>query len=188
MAYIRKWQYLRFVISSRRALAIINTILVLSFLSRGIYQILSITMGVRIHFPELPLQREEDVSLLLFVLFMFWDYIPLTLIIMTVTSHSSRVLALMSIKMTAYRGIADSTSIYSDDMEHNLPFSYQGISPPYSEKSPMPSPQFGKNSHSSSSGHNNNNQLHPVSSSSPSMSTTEKEYKRSPAIPNNGKS
>lgn len=125
MAYLHKLQYVRFVISSRRGLAAVNIILVLSFLSRGLYQIVSITGGHSIQFPELPLEGETDVSLLLFAIFMFWDYIPLTLVIMTVTSHTSKVYSFVSKKLRSMSGVRE--EVTGMDSSSHLPFSYQSL-------------------------------------------------------------
>lgn len=126
LVYMRKWQFLRFYISSPGTLAAVNVTLVLSFLSRAVYQILFMCEAVRM--PKLPLENDTDMSLPLLCIFMFWDYIPLALIIMTVTSTSvsaaipSRVAALFRASRLNYRSINAESG--TADGQRNLPFSY----------------------------------------------------------------
>lgn len=126
LVYMRKWQFLRFYISSPGTLATVNTILVLSFLSRAVYQIMFMLEAVKM--PRLPLENSSDMSLLLFSVFMLWDYIPLALIIMTVTSTSvsaaipNRVAAMFKTRLN-YRSITIENGAV-DGAPPSLPFSY----------------------------------------------------------------
>eukprot|EP00903_Cladosiphon_okamuranus_P022440 g20641.t2 len=57
-----------------RALAALNCFLVAVFLSKGAYQISSVLSLW--YLPDIPLQGSEDVCLLNFCVFFFWDYVP----------------------------------------------------------------------------------------------------------------
>ena len=74
----------RYLISSPKILAAVNTILVVSFLSRGVYQL--ITLFKVFFLPDIPLQGTEDVSIWTLLFFMVWDYVPTVLLVVTVTS------------------------------------------------------------------------------------------------------
>ena len=74
----------RYLISSPKILAAVNTILVVSFLSRGVYQLITL---LKVFFlPDIPLQGTEDVSIWTLLFFMVWDYVPTVLLVVTVTS------------------------------------------------------------------------------------------------------
>ena len=74
----------RYLISSPKILAAVNTILVVSFLSRGVYQL--ITLFKVFFLPDIPLQGTDDVSIWTLLFFMVWDYVPTVLLVVTVTS------------------------------------------------------------------------------------------------------
>ena len=76
----------QFIISNQTHLGIVNIFLVLSFLSRGVYQLRALQHNYLL--PDIPLQGDDDVSLTTFICFEIWDYIPTILLLMTVTSKS----------------------------------------------------------------------------------------------------
>lgn len=83
--YMDSKQYQRYMISSRTSIAIVNGLLILSFLSRTFYQ-----FGALLdlfHLPNIPLQGNEDVHYSIVVVFIVWDYLPTLLLISTVTSR-----------------------------------------------------------------------------------------------------
>lgn len=84
--YIDKQQYNRFIISSPTSLSIVNTLLVLSFLSRSMYQF-GMMFGV-LDFPQIPLLGNNDIHFTVLLIFEAWDYIPLILMITTITAKS----------------------------------------------------------------------------------------------------
>jgi len=76
----------QFLISNQTHLGVVNVFLVLSFLSRGVYQLRALQHNYLL--PDIPLQGDDDVSLTTFICFEIWDYIPTILLLMTVTSKS----------------------------------------------------------------------------------------------------
>lgn len=79
-------QYKRYMISSRSLISVVNGILAFSFLTRGLYQLVSIFGLLRL--PNIPLQNDEDVHYIILICFALWDYIPVILVITTVTSRA----------------------------------------------------------------------------------------------------
>jgi hypothetical protein len=72
--------------SSPRMLAAVNTMLFVSFLSRGAY-----TFETMFHvylLPDIPIRADKDIPFVVFLCFLLWDYIPTTLIVVIITSRS----------------------------------------------------------------------------------------------------
>ncbi|CAM9500505.1 unnamed protein product, partial [Discosporangium mesarthrocarpum] len=86
VAKLEAWQHRRFLIYQPRALAVVNCILFAVFLSKGGYQVVSV---MRLwHLPDIPLQGDEDVCLLNFLVFLYWDYLPTLSLLLVVTGRS----------------------------------------------------------------------------------------------------
>ena len=100
-------QYQRYMITSRSLITLVNGILATSFFSRGLYQLLSmfdilklpnIPLQVKDNFENFPsypnvvffclFQNDEDVSIAIVICFAVWDYIPVILLLLTVTSRA----------------------------------------------------------------------------------------------------
>lgn len=86
IAFLNVPQYRRFFAAPQAVLNAVNTTLFISFLSRGVYQFGTV-FGMYI-LPQIPLQGDEDVSPLVFFCFELWDYVPTTLLILTVTART----------------------------------------------------------------------------------------------------
>ena len=80
-----KTQYDRFFAITPNVLNIVNTILVISFFTRGLYQFISVYS--QYSFPSIPIEGSDDVDFIIVIIFLLWDYIPTTLLIVTVTSR-----------------------------------------------------------------------------------------------------
>ncbi|KAG5190469.1 hypothetical protein JKP88DRAFT_266933 [Tribonema minus] len=85
MARLQESQHRRFLIYEPRALAILNSVLFSVFLSKGIYQLCS-TLNIW-YLPNIPLQGDEDISPLNFIVFCWWDYLPTVLLLLVVTNR-----------------------------------------------------------------------------------------------------
>ena len=86
LAYLDPRLHERYLISSPKLLAGVNAALVVSFLSRGVYQFLSI---FRVYLlPDVPLQGGQDVSVVVLLCFLVWDYLPALLLVVTITSKT----------------------------------------------------------------------------------------------------
>ena len=98
-------KYDRYMLTSRRVIAIVNGVLSFSFFSRSFYQILAMIGFYRL--PNIPiqvhafialhtshcngilfsLQGDDDVHFTILLCFTLWDYVPTVLLITTVTSR-----------------------------------------------------------------------------------------------------
>lgn len=76
----------RYLISSPDKLIWGNIFLGISFLSRGLYQIYSIFGDSLL--PAIPLEGGKDISFGILFIFLMWDYIPASLLVLTITSKS----------------------------------------------------------------------------------------------------
>jgi len=88
LLYLDKQLYDRHFITSREVLAVVNAILVLSFFSRSVYQLLALFHLYTL--PTIRLQGSADVPVIIFVVHEFWNYVPTVLLIVTITSRSIR--------------------------------------------------------------------------------------------------
>ena len=87
LSHSDKKNHEQFIISNQNHLDAVNVFLVLSFLSRGVYNLRALQHNYLL--PDIPLQGDGDVSLTTFICFEIWDYIPtILLLLMTVTSKS----------------------------------------------------------------------------------------------------
>jgi len=86
IALLEERQYSRYFTAPRQVLNAVNTTLFVSFLSRGLCQLLAL-FGLFL-LPQIPLQGDEDVSFSVFFCFELWDYLPTILLVLTVTSRS----------------------------------------------------------------------------------------------------
>jgi len=86
IALLEDRQYARFFNAPKQVLNVVNATLLVSFLSRGLYQFGTV-FGLFL-LPQIPLQGDEDVSAIVFFCFELWDYVPTVLLVLTVTSRS----------------------------------------------------------------------------------------------------
>jgi hypothetical protein len=84
LMYVDPRLHERYLISSPTLLAGVNAALVVSFLSRGLYQLLSIFRVCML--PDVPLEGQDDVSIVIVLCFLLWDYLPALLVVATITS------------------------------------------------------------------------------------------------------
>lgn len=95
----------RFMIaSSPKYLLAVNSILSLSFLSKGLYQLGAIFYDYML--PDIPLQGDADVPITILLFFELWDYVPTMLLILNLTSISvgSNSIARKAVITTSDRG------------------------------------------------------------------------------------
>ncbi|CAM9561386.1 unnamed protein product, partial [Pylaiella littoralis] len=97
-----------------RALAALNCFLVAVFLSKGAYQISSVT-GLW-YLPDLPLKGSEDVCLLNFCVFLFWDYMPTVWLLLVMEGTTGELVGTSVVKAVFPSRILN----HGDDMP-NLP-------------------------------------------------------------------
>eukprot|EP00752_Nemacystus_decipiens_P005415 g4909.t1 len=98
-----------------RALAALNCFLVAVFLSKGAYQMSSV---LRLwYLPDIPLQGSEDVCLLNFCVFLFWDYVPTVWLLLVMEGTTGEHVGTSVVKAVFPSRIL---SNFGDDMS-NLP-------------------------------------------------------------------
>eukprot|EP01035_Chromulina_nebulosa_P030307 gene30307-40280_t len=86
LLYLDKQRYDRFVITNRGIMAGVNIVLVLSFFSRCVYQLLALAHLYTM--PVINLMGTADIPLTTFILHEFWNYVPFYLIVISITSQS----------------------------------------------------------------------------------------------------
>eukprot|EP01038_Epipyxis_sp_PR26KG_P004118 gene4118-5871_t len=91
--YMDKSRYQMVFITSPVVLDVVNAVLVVSFASRSLYQILAIFECYIL--PNIPLQGDGDVPFVIFLFFELWDYLPTILLIMTISSRSVEACRIM---------------------------------------------------------------------------------------------
>ncbi|CAM9895266.1 unnamed protein product, partial [Scytosiphon promiscuus] len=95
-----------------RALAALNCFLVAVFLSKGAYQIFSV-MGLW-YLPDIPLKGSEDVCVLNFCVFMFWDYLPTVWLLLVMEDTTGDRVGKSVVKAVFPSRASD----FSDDLRH----------------------------------------------------------------------
>jgi len=69
-------------------MAIVNIFLVFSFFTKSFYQLLA---AFHLYIlPSLPLRDNGDIPVVIFIVFIIWDYLPTILLIMTIASRPVR--------------------------------------------------------------------------------------------------
>eukprot|EP01032_Pedospumella_encystans_P011738 gene11738-13628_t len=83
---VSRIRYERFLACSQETMFYVNCVLVASFASRSLYQVLAMLDISTL--PDVPLSVDGDCPLVVFLFFELWDYVPTILLITTVTSSS----------------------------------------------------------------------------------------------------
>ena len=78
--------FCRHFLTSKTVINYVNSVLILSFITRSLYQLAAIFDLVLL--PDIPLQGYEDIDFVIVIFFTLWDYIPTILIIITITSRA----------------------------------------------------------------------------------------------------
>lgn len=81
-------QVKQFLTTNLHTLGILNCVLFLAFLSKGMYELITI-FGVAVLPRALPLTNGSDLDRWTFTCFLIWEYLPTTLILATVSSQTS---------------------------------------------------------------------------------------------------
>lgn len=79
-------RYARYFTTPQHIMAVVNTILVSSFISRSLYQMLA--MNNVYVLPDVPIDAEGDVPVSIFIIFEWWVYVPTVLTIATTAVRS----------------------------------------------------------------------------------------------------
>lgn len=81
---IDQQRFSQFLSSSRETVVIINLVLVACFATRSIYHLLAI--GHVYILPDVPLQGDGDLPLVIFIIYELWMYLPILLIVTQITN------------------------------------------------------------------------------------------------------
>lgn len=86
LQHLDDWQQLGLITIQMHTLSYLNIFLCFSFFSRVLYQVLAIFWDFQ--FASIPLGGSDDIPFLLFLIILFWDYLPTITILVTVVSPS----------------------------------------------------------------------------------------------------
>jgi hypothetical protein len=69
-------------------MTIVNILLFISFFSKSLYQLLA---AFHLYvLPSLPLRDNGDIPIVIFIVFIIWDYLPTILLVLTIASRPVR--------------------------------------------------------------------------------------------------
>lgn len=85
MAALGAGRHQRYLLSEPRALAALNIVLFVVFLSKGTYQLIS-ALDIW-YLPNLPLEGNADIQPINFAAFCLWDYLPTSLFLMVINAR-----------------------------------------------------------------------------------------------------
>ena len=80
--------YERFFSMDMTSIKIVMFVLALSFLSQGVYQMLTVFPWFDNKIPRITLQGDTDLPIVVFLALLFWDYLPTVLLVLAFTSRT----------------------------------------------------------------------------------------------------
>jgi hypothetical protein len=81
-------------------MTIVNILLFISFFSKSLYQLLA---AFHLYvLPSLPLRDNGDIPIVIFIVFIIWDYLPTILLILTIASRPVRSSSYLNVNNRYY--------------------------------------------------------------------------------------
>lgn len=82
---IDEQRYDQYLSTSRETISVVNAVLVTSFFTRAVYQLLAVFELYIL--PDVPMEGDGDVPLVIFLIFEAWIYVPTYLVVALITSR-----------------------------------------------------------------------------------------------------